>query len=183
MVHLNSALRLAQHDTYTQRNTSRRGTATASADSAPSQSTKNASANTAPSDFRALFNGTPAPAAPATSALTSPPTAESVFGANPWIANPGGVGPNGVTYGYNPLYFATPATAAKVAQMLGGKVVEINAMTGNGSPFVQNQPNQMVQLPNGGMLNAGLIASFYNHGYPQSYINMLVANEVNSVTT
>jgi hypothetical protein len=182
MVHLNSALRLAQHDTYTQRNTSRRSAATASADSAKTQSTTDASANTAADDFRALFSGTPAPAASATSVPTPPPTAESVFGANPWIANPGGTAPNGVKYGYNPLYFATPATAAKVAQMVGGKVVAINAITGDGG-FVQNQPNQMVQLPNGGMLNAGLIASFYDHGYPQSYIDRLISNEVNSITT
>jgi hypothetical protein len=183
MVHLNSALRLAQHDSYTQRNTSRRSSATASADSATSPSTTDASANTAAGDFRALFSGTAAPAAPATPASTPTPTAESVFGANPWITTAGGQGPNGVTYSYSPSYFATPATAAKVAQMLGGKVVAINAITGDGGPFVQNQPNQMVQLPNGGMLNAGIIASFYNHGYPQSYINTLVANEVNAIAT
>jgi hypothetical protein len=194
MVHLNSALRLAQHETYTQRNTSRRSSVTASADSATPKATTDASANTAADDFRALFTNKVAPATPATPAApaaqaapitpasTQPPTAESVFGANPWIANPGGVGPNGITYSYNPSYFATPATAAKVAQMVGGKVVAMNAITGDG-PFVQNQPNQMVQLPNGGMLNAGLIATFYNHGYPQSYINALIANEVNATNT
>jgi len=185
MVHVNSALRLAQHDTYVQRTTARRSAAAASADSAKTQatapSTTGASANTAADDFRALFTSNSQPAAPATPAPAPPPTAESVFGANPWIANPGGQGPNGITYGYNPIYFATPATAAKVAQMVGGKVVATNAITPFG-PFTQNQPNQMVQLPNGRMINAGVIADFYNHGYPQQYINMMVANEVNETT-
>jgi hypothetical protein len=185
MVHLNSALRLAQHDTYTQRNTSRRSAATASSDSAKAQPTTDASANTAADDFRALFTNKAAAAAPATEvtpAPTAPPTAASVFGASPWIMNPSGTDPNGVHYGYNPIYFATPATAVKVAQMLGGKVVAIKAIAADGG-FTQDQPNQMVQLPNGGMLNAGIVASFYDHGYPQSYINTLIANEVNATNT
>jgi hypothetical protein len=193
MVHVNSALRLAQYETYPQRNTSRQRSATASADSATSQSaapstpaasasTTAASSNTAADDFRALFTSTLAPAAPATPGPTPSPTAESVFGANPWITTAGGTAPNGATYSYSPSYFATPATAAKVAQMVGGKVVAFNAIAGDG-PFIQNQPNQMVQLPNGRMINAGLIASFYGHGYPQSYINTLIANEVNPTAT
>src|SRR5262245_38210069 len=36
----------------------------------------------------------------------SVPTAESVFGAKPWIANPQGQG-LGQTWSYNPTYFAT----------------------------------------------------------------------------
>jgi hypothetical protein len=194
MVHVNSALRLAQHDTYTQRNTARRGSATASADSTTSPATVQSapksttvasggtSTNTGADDFRALFSSNSLPPAPATPVAAPPPTAESVFGPNPWIANPGGQAPNGVTYGYNPIYFATPATAAKVAQMVGGKVVATNAITPFG-PFTQNQQNQMVQLPSGKMINAGIIADFYNHGYSQQYINMMVSNEVNDTTT
>jgi hypothetical protein len=93
------------------------------------------------------------------------------------MSNPGGQAPNGVAYSYNPYYFATPSTAAKVAQMLGGKVVETNAITPFG-PFQQNQPNEMVQLPNGRLINAGLVAEFYAHGYPQAFIDRLVAAEV-----
>jgi hypothetical protein len=181
MVHVHSALRLAQHDTYTQRNTSRSAAST-SADSATPKSTTDATPNTAADDFRALFTSNALPAAPPTPPPAPPPTAESVFGANPWIANPGGQAPNGVTYGYNPIYFATPATAAKLAQMLGGKVVTTNAITPYG-PFTQNQPNQMVQLPNGKVLNAGIIADIYNHGYSQQQINMMVSAEVNDTTT
>src|ERR1039458_157168 len=91
---------------------------------------------------------------PTPSPVPMAPTAQSLFGASPWIANPGGTGP-GVSYSYNPIYFATPQTAARVAQMLGGTVVATDALTPNG-PFVQNQPNQMVQLPNGRLGNAGL---------------------------
>jgi len=76
------------------------------------------------------------------------------------------------------MYFATADTAAKVAQMVGGTVVQSNQFTGNGGSFTQQQPNLMVQLPNGHLINPGLIASFYTHGYPQSYVDQMVASEV-----
>jgi hypothetical protein len=113
---------------------------------------------------------------PTPSSVPMAPTAQSLFGNNPWIASPGGTGPGG-GYNYNPSYFATPQTAAKVAQMLGGTVVAQNALT-PGGPFVQNQPNQMVQLPNGRMVNAGLIADMYNHGYTQQTVDQMVSAEV-----
>jgi hypothetical protein len=185
MVHVNASLRQPLYHTYAQRNPARHSTVAVSTDSpapATPASTTGGSSGDAAADFRKLFGGTPAPAEVAPPAPPSPPTAQSVFGPNPWIANPGGQAPNGVTYGYNPYYFATPATAAKVAQMVGGTVVETNAITPYG-PFKQNQPNEMVQLPNGRLLNAGIIASFYDHGYSQQYINMLISNEVNDTTT
>jgi hypothetical protein len=104
------------------------------------------------------------------------PSAQSLFGASPWISNAGGNGPNG-GYSYNKYYFATPETAAKVAQMVGGKVVETNALTPYG-PFVQNQGNQMVQLPDGRLINAGIIASYYDHGWTQQRVDSLVNCEV-----
>jgi hypothetical protein len=94
------------------------------------------------------------------------------------MSNPIGVGPNGAAYGYNHFYFASPETAAKVAQMVGGTVVPSNQFTGNGGAFAQQQPNLMVQLSNGKLINPGLLASFYTHGYPQSYVDQMVANEV-----
>ena len=115
-------------------------------------------------------------------ATTSPmaPTAQSLFGANPWSTGAGGTGING-SYGYNPYYFATPATAAKVAQMLGGKVVAMDAITPLG-PFQQNQPNQMVQMPDGRLINAGLVAGFYDHGYTQQTVDKMIAAEVSGNT-
>ena len=120
-------------------------------------------------------------ASPATAAAApscEAPTAESVFGANPWLSNPTGLTPEGNYYSYNPLYFASAATAAKVAEMFGGQVVETQELcSAAGSPFRQQQANRMVQLPDGRMINPGLVASFYTHGYPQSYIDRLLTNE------
>jgi hypothetical protein len=109
-------------------------------------------------------------------AENSAPTAESVFGPNPWIADPKGTAPDGSSYSYNPFYFATVATAAKVAQMFGGTVVASNQLADAGG-FGQQQPNQMVRLPDGSLINPGLVASYYTHGYPQSYLDMLMQNK------
>ena len=126
--------------------------------------------------------GSPTAAVVPVVASTCPlaPTAQSLFGANPWSASPGGSGPAG-SYSYNPYYFATPATAAKVAQMLGGKVVATNAITPFG-PFQQNQPNQMIQMPDGRLINAGLVAGFYDHGYTQQMVDKMIAAEVTGNT-
>jgi hypothetical protein len=95
------------------------------------------------------------------------------------MANPVGKNPDGTLFGYNPWYFATPQAAEQVAQMLGGTVVASNEFTAAGSPFVQQQPNLMVEMADGRRINAGLVASFYAHGYPQSYINTLIAAQIN----
>ena len=107
------------------------------------------------------------------------PTVESVFGENPFVTDPapGGSGPMGLKYSYNPTYFATPTTAAIVAKAIGGQVVAMNAITPFG-PFQQNQPNLMVQLTDGPLLNAGVIANLFSHGYPQSYIDQLIGLEL-----
>ena len=122
--------------------------------------------------------------APTTPSAPNPdtviPTAQSVFGANPWMAAPTGTGPTG-TYSYNPYYFATPQTAATVASMVGGTVVSMESYS-SGGRFVQNQPNEMVQLPNGALINPGLVAEFYTHGYSQSMISQMIANEVANVS-
>jgi hypothetical protein len=109
------------------------------------------------------------------------PTAESLFGSNPWISDAGGKGPTG-SYSYNKYYFATPETAAKVAQMLGGKVVATNDITPFG-PFVQNQPNQMVQMPDGRLINAGIIASYYDRGATQQSVDALIKAEIGNGPT
>lgn len=102
----------------------------------------------------------------------------SPFGANPWLTDPTGSGPGPVT-NYNPIYFATAQTAQTVAQMTGGTVVSENEIASSpGSPFQQNQPNLMVQLPNGGLINPGLVADIYTHGWNQAFENQQVANEV-----
>jgi hypothetical protein len=129
--------------------------------------------------LKALFGQPVTLANPDPPAPPQAPTAESVFGANPWVTAPVGQGPKGITYAYNPLYFATPATAQKVAQMVGGTAIQSNEFTPNGGPFQQQEANWMVRLPNGNKINPGILASFYTHGYPQSYIDGLIAGYVN----
>ena len=157
--------------------------ASGSTGTSSSGSTSGTSTDPGAADFISLFTshstGTPGPPAVAQQPPPPAPTAESVFGANPWMSNPTGIAPNGQTYGYNPYYFATQKTAQQVAQMVGGTVVTANQFTpGGGGGFMQQQPNYMVQLPDGRMINPGLVASFYDHGYPQSYVDMMVACEV-----
>jgi hypothetical protein len=149
---------------------------TARTDSGATQSTDTSSSTDPAAGFRMLFSG--GYATPTNNTPPPPPTAESVFGPNPWVSNPTCMGPDGQLIGYNPYYFASPQTAAKVAQMLGGKVVQSYQITPTGGAFGQMQPNAMVQLPDGRMVNPGLIASFYTHGYPQSYIDQMIASEV-----
>ena len=115
-------------------------------------------------------------APPTTSIDPRAPTAQSLFGPNPWITTAAAG-----SFSYNPYYFATPATAAKVAQMLGGKVVATDAITPSG-PFTQNQPNQMIQMPNGRLINAGLVAGFYDHGFTQQTVDKMIAAEVSGNT-
>jgi len=38
----------------------------------------------------------------------------------------------------------------------------------------------MVQLPDGALINPGLIASLYTHGLPQWEINQAITNDVNT---
>ena len=155
--------------------TAPRKTQTQTTPSSPASPQASGSSSKAP-DFRALFSGTVTPVAPDPGPPPAP-TAESVFGPNPWLTSPTGQGPTGA-YAYNPFYFATPQTAAKVAAMLGGTVVQSKQFTPYGGPFAQSQPNQMVQLSDGRMINPGLVASFYTHGYPQSYIDRMLEAEV-----
>lgn len=133
-------------------------------------------------DFRSLF-GHATVAVTSTVPTTSKPAAptlQSVFGPNPFVSQPGGVAPNGVTYSYNPTYFATRATADKLAQMYGGKVVEMNAITPFG-PFQQSHQNEMIQFPNGNVVNAGILASYFDRGWSQEQINTAIAGEINQI--
>jgi hypothetical protein len=156
---------------------------------APSFSTVFASITAAAASGATIASTAPAPptltTASATPAAVSTTPADatddssgSPFGANPWLTDPTGSGPGPVT-NYNPIYFATAQTAQTVAQMTGGTVVSENEITSaSGSPFQQNQPNLMVQLPNGGLINPGLVADLYTHGWNQAFENQQVANEV-----
>jgi len=108
-------------------------------------------------------------------------TAQQVFGSSPWASNPTVTGPAG-TYGLNPQYFATQQTAQLVAEMTGGSVVPVNNMANTpGNVNSQNMPNEMIKLSDGGMINAGLVAGFFTHGYSLSMVETMVQNEVKNV--
>jgi len=183
MAHVTSAMNRLNHlEIVARPNVAVQSRAATSNTTQTTQSTQTAT-NSAASDFQKLFSSTQTTAAtsapaPATT-VTPPPTPQSAFGDSPWMANPVGKNPDGSEYSYNPIYFATPQTAGQVAQMLGGTVVTSNEFTAVGSPFVQQQPNMMVQMPDGRMINAGLVASLYTHGYPQSYIDGQISNIIN----
>jgi hypothetical protein len=38
----------------------------------------------------------------------------------------------------------------------------------------------MVKMPDGRMVNPGLVAAAYSHGYPQPFVDQMVADIVNS---
>jgi hypothetical protein len=138
-----------------------------------------------------LFNnpGVNLPPQPQDQPYPHVPTMEELFGTSPFVTSPrpGGTGPYGA-YSYNPSFFATPETAEKVRVLLGGLAVEaVDAMTPAGS-FQQNTPNNMVRMPilaadtdaagkgeadnngvpidpKGRLINAGVIANLFSHGY------------------
>lgn len=153
-------------------------------------------ASVAPAPGGAAASQTPATAAGTTTtaatttasatqaaADTASDPAGPLFGANPWVADPTGSGPDNSVTNYNPIYFATQQTAQVVAQMVGGTVVQSDQFTNApGSPFQQDQPNYMVQLPNGGQINPGLVADIYTHGWNQSFVTQQVDNEVAGAT-
>jgi hypothetical protein len=152
-------------------------TAAAATATAPATVTKGVTASPS-GTIGTVTPWSPSPVVTPAAATTTPmaPTAQSLFGSNPWSTTAGGTGPNG-SYSYNSYYFATPQTAAKVADMLGGKVVAADAITPYG-PFQQSEPNQMVQMPDGRLINAGLVAGFYDHGYTQQTVDKMIAAEV-----
>jgi len=124
-------------------------------------------------------NASAAASAASAAAAATPPTAESVFGPNVWITDPTAIGPGGYTVNYNPYYFATESTAQTVAKMIGGTVILENGISQSvGSMFAGQQPLYGVQMPNGAVINPGMVASFYTFGFSQSQINALIANEV-----
>ena len=116
------------------------------------------------------------------------PTVEEVFGKeSPWVTDPAPAvltpPPNSKSYPCNNLYFATPAAAAIVADMLGGTVEKAYSNISPNSPFIQNQPNLMVRMPAidgesvGALINAGYIATLFSYGFTSGYIAVCISAE------
>jgi hypothetical protein len=185
MVNVHPALRISVHNEVSPRIVPKMAPRGSAASTTPSAGPASpAPATDAGANFWAIFTPHNTPPAPVTPAQTkpAPPTMQSMFGANPYVTNPGGSAANGATYGYNPMYFATRATADKLAQMYGGTVVEQNAITPYG-PFQQNQMNEMIRFSNGNVVNAGVLASYYSHGYSQEQVNQVISAEINDIRT
>jgi len=68
----------------------------------------------------------------------------------------------------NPEYYATPETAAVLADALGGTVVSM--ATPNIGQTINGQPAQetMIQLPDGTLMNAGQLAGLWERNAPTS---------------
>jgi hypothetical protein len=161
--------------------------ATASGASLPAATPAAASqsaATTAGPCLADIFPGKPSDWISASGPAPTPvPSMESVFGPHPFLDNPVERLPDGSQCQLNPIWFATPATASKVAGMLGGTVVESNEFTSTGSCVQQQQPNEMVRLPSGTLINPGQVAWLYAHGYQQSYIDARLNDLVTGIDT
>lgn len=111
------------------------------------------------------------------------PTAQEVFGANPWVPA-GGYGPTG-EFPLNEQYFASQSTAEAVLAMFGsGMIVPVDTFAQTpGNPFHQNQPNLMIKFPPKGnfeatFINPGLVAGFFTHGYNLGMLQAMVQAEL-----
>jgi hypothetical protein len=84
----------------------------------------------------------------------------------------------------NPLYFATQATAQWIAQKYGTGEVVSGPYEGQGGPFSANGTEYFIKLNNGVLVNAGLLAGYYQRapeaefpGVADQQIRMLLASE------
>jgi hypothetical protein len=99
--------------------------------------------------------------------ITNPGYVQNDVGTGPPQQTPGAAGyGQPIQTNYNPNLYADTATAQRIAQQLGGTVVQGNPVgMAPGSPFSAPSAN-MIQLPNGQLIDAGTIA-----GYEQTYAN------------
>jgi len=61
----------------------------------------------------------------------------------------------------NPIYFATPATAQWIANKYGTGEVVAKPYDATGGPYTANGTEYYIQLQNGSLVNAGLLADYY----------------------
>lgn len=97
----------------------------------------------------------------ATGTTSTAGTVTSPYGSNPYIANPTGNNAlSGGTIAYNPSYYPTLDTANLFAKQVGGTVVNVTGLAGS---VDNNQPQYMVRLANGQLVNPGIAASLYTN--------------------
>jgi len=103
-----------------------------------------------------------------------------VFGSPVW-QNVSVSGPAG-TYPLNSKYYATASTADLVKTMVGGSaVVPRDPFATPGDINSASAPMLMVQMADGSLINAGLVADFFSHGYSLSMVRTMIDNEVANV--
>jgi hypothetical protein len=61
----------------------------------------------------------------------------------------------------NPIYFATPETAQWIANQFGTGEVVARPYNATGGPYTANGTEYYIRLKNGGLVNAGLLADYY----------------------
>ena len=61
----------------------------------------------------------------------------------------------------NPIYFATPQTAQWIANKYGTGEVVAKPYGATGGPYTANGTEYYIRLQNGGLVNAGLLADYY----------------------
>ncbi len=61
----------------------------------------------------------------------------------------------------NPIYFATPETAQWIANKYGTGEVVARPYDATGGPYTANGTEYYIRLQNGGLVNAGLLADYY----------------------
>jgi hypothetical protein len=109
----------------------------------------------------ALFEPPPSPvvaqaATPGTASVSSEATFVPEFQQNLQV-----VSSYGGSSSLNPLYFATRETADWIAKKYGtGEVVEL-PYAGTGGPYSADATEFYIKLPNGRLVNAGLLADYY----------------------
>jgi len=66
----------------------------------------------------------------------------------------------------NPIYFATPQTAQWIADQYGTGEVVARPYNATGGPYTANGTEYYIRLQNGGLVNAGLLADYYQRMTP-----------------
>jgi len=61
----------------------------------------------------------------------------------------------------NPIYFATPETAQWIANQYGTGEVVARPYNATGGPYTANGTEYYIRLKDGGLVNAGLLADYY----------------------
>jgi hypothetical protein len=119
----------------------------------------------------AIFEPKPAPAA-GSAAAPSTNSTESPVGAQTANATDASFVPEfqqnlevvsayGGSSPLNPIYFATPETAQWIANKYGTGEVVARPYDATGGPYSANGTEYYIQLANGKMVNAGLLADYY----------------------